>query len=226
MLQAVAIYLVFVCSNPISPMSNVVFHEQDKATSNVGQEPNKSAVAYKKWFEANAAKDYPKAIRLARDYIERFPEERATEYLKEWLEYLQKGPVEVQTYLRGAADSGSADCLTEAQMLDSVTQGRADGTTRTCDGRSALMLAATRGQADLIRVLLEKGVDIDAREAKHGWTALIYGIWSGDPETVQLLIEGGADLNLKDEENATVLDNAILRDNPAIVKLLKKAGAR
>lgn len=110
-------------------------------------------------------------------------------------------------------------------MLDSVTQGREDASIRTCDGLTALMLVAARGQADLIRVLLEKGVDISAREAKHGWTALIYGIWSGDLETVQLLIEGGADINLKDEENATVLDNAILGDSPEIVKLLKKAGA-
>jgi len=57
MLPAVAICLVFVCSNPISTIRNVGFHEQDKATSNAGQDPNESAEAYKKWFEANTAKD-------------------------------------------------------------------------------------------------------------------------------------------------------------------------
>jgi ankyrin repeat protein len=97
---------------------------------------------------------------------------------------------------------------------------------RIIDGRTALMLAAEMGQPDLIKALLERGADINTKEKKHGWTALIYGIRSGDLETVQTLIDAGADINYNDEENASVLELAIILGNPEIVKLLKKAGAR
>ena len=51
------------------------------------QDPKaEEAAAYKAWYDANAAKDYPKAMELAKAYLEKFPSGNYAKYLKEtWL---------------------------------------------------------------------------------------------------------------------------------------------
>jgi len=53
----------------------------------VAQDPSpEEAAAYKAWFDANNAKDYPKAVELAKAYLEKFPNGKYAEYLKsKWL---------------------------------------------------------------------------------------------------------------------------------------------
>lgn len=43
------------------------------------------AAAYKAWFEANQLKDYPKAMDLAKAYLEKFPSGKYADYLKKWI---------------------------------------------------------------------------------------------------------------------------------------------
>jgi tetratricopeptide (TPR) repeat protein len=49
----------------------------------VAQDPTpEEAAAYKAWFEANNLKDYPKAMELAKAYLEKFPNGKYADYLK------------------------------------------------------------------------------------------------------------------------------------------------
>ncbi|MEK6285517.1 MAG: hypothetical protein AABO57_07235 [Acidobacteriota bacterium] len=49
----------------------------------VSQDPTpEEAAAYKAWFEANNTKDYPKAMELAKAYLEKFSSGKYAEYLK------------------------------------------------------------------------------------------------------------------------------------------------
>ncbi|HEY7547702.1 MAG TPA: hypothetical protein VID27_22585, partial [Blastocatellia bacterium] len=50
------------------------------------------ADAYKAWYDANAAKDYPKAYELAKTYLEKFPSGQYADYLKKWV-------VQIRLYL-------------------------------------------------------------------------------------------------------------------------------
>jgi tetratricopeptide (TPR) repeat protein len=43
------------------------------------------ADAYKAWYEANAAKDIPKALGFAKTYLEKFPSGQYANYLKTWV---------------------------------------------------------------------------------------------------------------------------------------------
>ena len=44
------------------------------------------ATAYKAWYDANAAKDYPKAMELAKAFLEKFPTGKNADYLKtKWI---------------------------------------------------------------------------------------------------------------------------------------------
>lgn len=50
---------------------------------------------------------------------------------------------------------------------------------RNADGRTALMIAASRGDADCVRLLLDAGADRTLQDAK-GWTAMDYARWNLD----------------------------------------------
>lgn len=57
------------------------------APRSVAQDPTpEEAAAYKLWFDANNAKDYPKAMELAKAYLEKFPSGKYADYLKnKWI---------------------------------------------------------------------------------------------------------------------------------------------
>ncbi len=40
---------------------------------------------YKNWYDANAAKDFPKAMGFAKEYLEKFPQGQYADYLKKWI---------------------------------------------------------------------------------------------------------------------------------------------
>ncbi len=55
-------------------------------------------------------------------------------------------------------------------------------------------MAATRlGQVDVMKMLLDRGADVNAREKKFGQTALMWA--AGYPAAVRLLVEHGADMH-------------------------------
>ena len=83
-----------------------------------------------------------------------------------------------------------------------------------------LMIAAKQGMEDIMRAILDKGADVNAKD-KHELTVLSYAAWGGNPECIRRLLAAGADVN----GNVPVLFNATVKGcNIEIVKLLLKAG--
>ena len=78
------------------------------------------------------------------------------------------------------------------------------------------MIASLRGQTEVVKMLLEKGADVNAKNTK-GWTALMIASLRGQTEVVKNLLEKGADVNAKDEDGKSALKHAI---NNEIIKLL------
>jgi TIR domain/Ankyrin repeats (3 copies)/Ankyrin repeat len=99
-------------------------------------------------------------------------------------------------------------------------------------GGTALMKAAEVGNVEIVQALVERGADVNARDA-GGRTALmraadVYRYHPTDrlAATVRTLLGGGADINAVDHEGLTAL--AIARHGPAktdVVDMLIKAGA-
>ena len=86
--------------------------------------------------------------------------------------------------------------------------------------------AVNSRDVELIAPLLEAGADPNASSDAEGRTALCQAIWYGDEELVTWLLEHGASAEAKDKEGITPLAYAKENKKPAIVAILKKAGAK
>ncbi|OOQ87346.1 hypothetical protein PEBR_17108 [Penicillium brasilianum] len=91
-------------------------------------------------------------------------------------------------------------------------------------GRTALSLAAGGGREAIVKLLLEKGADVNQKTCEYGRTAPIRAAKEGHKVVVQLLLKKGADVN-KSDYSGTALIGAVRGGHEAIVKLLLKNGA-
>lgn len=80
-----------------------------------------------------------------------------------------------------------------------------------------------------MRVLLDKGADVNAKD-KKGMTPLMRAARSGEFDIVRVLIERGARISEEDEIGKTALDYAQGKlkgeEKDDMARLLKKAGAK
>ncbi|KAI1424997.1 ankyrin repeat-containing domain protein [Xylaria sp. FL1777] len=93
------------------------------------------------------------------------------------------------------------------------------------DSKIALVLqrACVLNKSDFVRLLLDKGVDVDATGGYYG-TALQAAARLGHAELVQLLLQQGADPNLLQGKHHTALRAAVIRGHAAIVEALLQYG--
>lgn len=88
-----------------------------------------------------------------------------------------------------------------------------------CSFRAPLIIAAVRGDIKLVKLLLERGVDLEARDQKKR-TALIAAASGGRTGIVKLLVEKGADLQARDMDNDTALIKAARNESNGVVRFL------
>lgn len=92
------------------------------------------------------------------------------------------------------------------------------------NGSTPLHCAAWEGHIAVVKLLLESGADVNARD-KFGKTALHDAAFKGHGDVVKLLLEWGADINSKCEIGSTPLHMAATSGESDIVKLLLDQGA-
>jgi ankyrin repeat protein len=99
----------------------------------------------------------------------------------------------------------------------------ADVTVRTKRGETALANAANRGDLATVKLLLDKGADVNSVDYR-GYTPLMQAAYCDDasPELIRLLLAKGADINAKGE-GETPLSLAAKRGETEITRLLREA---
>jgi ankyrin repeat protein len=97
----------------------------------------------------------------------------------------------------------------------------ADVNARDRDGRTALMLAAEKHQASLVRLLLAAGADVQVVDTRHGRTALHWAAVGGNPEVVRLLLAAGADRSAADLDGRTPHAITLHESKPKVEPLLR-----
>lgn len=78
---------------------------------------------------------------------------------------------------------------------------------------------------DKVRLLVEKGADVNARSKQGRTPLLIASAYDGNLEVVQYLLEKGADLSkARDKMNSAPLIQAAAANDTATVKMLLQKG--
>lgn len=92
---------------------------------------------------------------------------------------------------------------------------------RTAQDESPLMLAALKGQLDMVRKLIARDADVN----KPGWTPLHYAATNAHLPVMQLLLDHHAYIDAESPNGTTPLMMAAQYGSPGAVKLLLEAGA-
>ena len=87
-------------------------------------------------------------------------------------------------------------------------------------GKTSLRAAAHFGRAEMVQLLIDKGLDPDARD-DWGWTPLHVAI---NPETVKVLLDGGADIHAKAKDGNEAIHSLIGENMLDSVKYLLLLG--
>ena len=85
-----------------------------------------------------------------------------------------------------------------------------------------LAIATSRGDVESMKLLLDRGADIDAQE-NDGTTALMRSVEQESPEALRFLIVRGANLELRDDAGRSALDRTATW--PGAREILIDAGA-
>jgi hypothetical protein len=97
------------------------------------------------------------------------------------------------TPLHSASSNGCAD--TVKLLLDIHASASAENK----EGRTALHVAAGKGQDTIVKMLLSKNHDlVNAKAGRRGWTPIFDACLHCHDETIRLLLKGGADVDVVD----------------------------
>ncbi|OUL96516.1 ankyrin repeat domain-containing protein, partial [Paraburkholderia hospita] len=86
-------------------------------------------------------------------------------------------------------------------------------------GKTAMEYAAGQGQTQVVKQLLDTGIDVN-RRYKNDLTALMWAAGYDRADTVKLLLARGADESLKDNRGMTAKDIAAQTQSNQVANLL------
>ena len=142
---------------------------------------------------------------------------------------------ELDAGMISAAEGGDADAVCEYLRRGADVEAEKSG-----DRRTALMIAAKEGYADVIELLLENGADVNRRGGEAGpdkpsgrWsghldsnkTALLYASAHGHADIVRIMLDNGADVELGDDRNRRPLWEAAFYGHQDVMGVLLDNGA-
>ncbi|KAM3149290.1 hypothetical protein ABEW05_010451 [Botrytis cinerea] len=90
---------------------------------------------------------------------------------------------------------------------------------------TTIIIASYFGLNEIVKLLLERGADIESKDSKYGQTPLLWAAENGHDTVVKLLLEKGADIESKDRNGQTPLLLAAINGHDAVVKLLLEKDA-
>ena len=130
--------------------------------------------------------------------------------------------------LTGSAPSFLVGCVWGFHdVVDfSLTSNKAGGEAIGVAQNNGLIIASEYGQYEVVRLLLERGADVMAKD-HTGMTALHVASAKGRKDVVRLFLEKGSskEINLKDEDGRTALHQAAKEGHETIVRILLENGA-
>jgi ankyrin repeat protein len=132
---------------------------------------------------------------------------------------LQKAPTLRDAWLLRTAQEG------QEEVLKRLLGGGADPASQDRMGRTPLSWAAGNGHKAAVKLLLEKGADVESKDTVYGRTPLWWAAENRHEAMLKLLLQKGADVESRNRYGQTPLSWAAEKGHEAVVKLLLEKGA-
>jgi len=127
-------------------------------------------------------------------------------------------PADLKAFFDTVTDGNTAAVRTALSGRPEWTAAKGEA------GLTALHLAATMGHEDMVELLIERGADVNGRDAS-GSTPLHHAAAGGNKAVVELLLAKGADVNARDNKNRTPL--YLAKDAyPRVAEVLARQAAK
>ena len=118
--------------------------------------------------------------------------------------------------------AGTGDVVAVGNLLAQGSDVNGAGGGGLLNDGNALDAASMGGHTDVVKLLLDKGANVNKPSGNMGWTALSSAAYKGHTDTVKLLIERGADIN----KAIVALDKGVGTGNAIdLLKELRREGA-
>src|SRR5437870_1297030 len=82
-----------------------------------------------------------------------------------------------------------------AAMIDALLRAGADPNSANPGGETALMTASRTGKLDAVKLLIDRGAAVNAKESVRGQTAVMWAVLENHPDVVKFLLAHGVDVN-------------------------------
>lgn len=129
----------------------------------------------------------------------------------------EPSPEEISEFLDAAGDGEKATVAEFLKKYKSIIEQREPE-----DGWTALMMAAMRNYKSTVKLLLDKGADLEARDNKGRTVLMLMGMCDKGAEMTQFLLERGADINAKSDCGSTAPMYAASFAGPEIIAVMKE----
>ena len=108
----------------------------------------------------------------------------------------------------------------DENMVREIIAAGTDKDVRDSLGCTALHAAMYQNNLVVIKLLLDNGFDLNAKDTKHGYTPLHTAVVANNAAAARLLIQYGADKGIRDMDRLTPLDKARRMDKQDMVRIL------
>lgn len=109
-------------------------------------------------------------------------------------------------------------------LFQTMAENKASLNILTNEGRTLLHSAAAGGSIKIIKILFEKGFNVNQKD-KFGWTPLHIAAEQGQRENISFLLAKGADINARNQLGETSYNIAQDREDEQLVEFLKSCNA-
>lgn len=113
----------------------------------------------------------------------------------------------------------------DIKAVRAILKTKIDPDARDSFGGTALHAAMFQDKLEIVRLLIEAGLDVNAQGTSNGYTPLHDAVWADNIPAAKILLKHGARTDIRGRDGDTPYEKALKENKPKMAALLKRAAA-